>query len=558
MMRSLLLMSCLALPVVAQNPSAAEAAYRDAWWAETGENDLDTALRGYLAAAGADGPRQIRGKALLAAGCVQQRLGKTDSAIHSFRQLLEQHADDVELTERAHAHLRELTAVDLRQGYDEWYEKRLFGEVVQLQILDKVEELARVAEMPSGMEKEERRAFEQRRDQLCAEITAFGPGAVPALQKASTSANPGLARLCTKLLVRMGEIPPAAALARTFYTWGDETEAWLALLRLPRAKRDALLADLPKAFEGRSLVVAALRGPNALVEALRRCEEMRMLRESPEFVGAIGRASLVADDSARAAVLALTVDEDAPRAVRNGLEWLFLESDWDLPIGPAEWLALGRDPINFELRDAAVAGCMRKLRADDGELLDEAIARLANSILPADMLENSCSSFANGLEANGFRDVLPWTAARLRAVLMLPCIGDGLADGMIRPCRGRERTRRLLADALLMDPAPLHAHFGAAPSVDLDMLFELNADDERQGYLDQTRWCQALAGSLEQHWSGMDEQGRLASLAILVDVVDQQQGDRSALLEQLERYREGVGEPLAAALQQTIEALRGE
>ncbi|MFY7950840.1 MAG: hypothetical protein ACOVRP_16620, partial [Gemmatimonas sp.] len=77
-----------ALPAQTPPPSAAEAAYRDAWWEESGRGDLASALKGYLAAAAADGPAGVRAKALLAAGSAQQRLGKAESAIATFRQLL--------------------------------------------------------------------------------------------------------------------------------------------------------------------------------------------------------------------------------------------------------------------------------------------------------------------------------------------------------------------------------------------------------------------------------------------------------------------------------------
>src|SRR5690606_32246945 len=139
----------LALPAAAQQPTPAEAAYRDAWWAESGQGDLPAALKGYLAAAAAEGPSAIRAKALLGAGSVHQRLGKTESAIATFRQLLQQCPGEADVAEQARTHLRELTAVDLRDGYDEWYQRRLFSEEVQVQILQKIQALAiKAAERP--------------------------------------------------------------------------------------------------------------------------------------------------------------------------------------------------------------------------------------------------------------------------------------------------------------------------------------------------------------------------------------------------------------------------
>lgn len=159
--RSLLLASLLA-PAPAQQPApgqkttAAEQAFRDAWWAESGQGDLGAALAKYLAAAAAEGPAAVRARALLSAGAVQQRLGKAESAIATFRQLLKEHPAEADCAEQARVHLRELTAVDLTTGYDEWYERRLFSEEVQVQILDKIQALAKALGEPAAGKPEER------------------------------------------------------------------------------------------------------------------------------------------------------------------------------------------------------------------------------------------------------------------------------------------------------------------------------------------------------------------------------------------------------------------
>lgn len=557
MMRTVLLLSCFALPVAAQTTSKAELAYRDAWWAETGKNDLEAALRGYLAAATADGPRLIHGKALFAAACVQQRLGKTDSAIQSFRQLLADHADDASLTERAHAHLRELTAIDLRDGYDEWYEKRLFSEAVQLQILENVEQLASLAVSVYPPNDGREVARRDQRDALTRAILAFGAGAVPALHKASLSPNRDLARICTGMLLRMGELPPPAALARDAF-WADDPAVWQMFLRMPPGQKQALLRDLPAEFDGASLLRAALVGHAELVASLRACEEARMLSESSEFVTAIAEALLRTGSKARRAVLDLMVDEACLHEVRRAIEQVFLNGEHGAPLTSADWLAIGEQPLEFGLRDVAIAGCTRALRAEDGDQLDRAIARIADSVLPAEMISSTCYEFANGLEQNPYRDLLPWTAARLRAVLMLPVAGESLVVGMIRPCRARERTRRMLADALFGDPAPLRRVFDDEHEASLSTLFSIEDGDERQDYLDGTRWCRALAASLAQHWGDLDAEGRLAALSITVEVLEGSPGDRSSMRQQLGSLLEDADDEVRQALVKARNELDGE
>ncbi|MFN9277597.1 MAG: hypothetical protein ACK6D2_17895, partial [Planctomycetota bacterium] len=182
-----------ALPAQTPPPSAAEAAYRDAWWEESGRGDLAAALKGYLAAAAADGPAGVRAKALLAAGSAQQRLGKAESAIATFRQVLQQFPGEAAVVEQARTHLRELTAIDLRQGYDEWHQRWLFSEEVQLQILQKLTQFGGHVAAFGGLSQAEEGDQKATLRQLRMEILGYGAGAVPALRKATASLNGALA-----------------------------------------------------------------------------------------------------------------------------------------------------------------------------------------------------------------------------------------------------------------------------------------------------------------------------------------------------------------------------
>ena len=223
-----------AVPAQAQSPSttasAAEQAFRDGWWAESGQGDLAAALNRYLAAATADGPVAIRAKALLHAGAVQQRLGKAESAIATFRQLLKDHAGEADLVEQARVHLRELTAVDLRQNYDEWYERRLFSEEVQSQILGKLEQLAGELVPPTSQSAKEQAERQNRIVRLRQEVLAFGKGAVPPLRKAAVGRGTRLAEDAVELLFALGELPPTEALWRCS-DWTLEASSWQTLLR---------------------------------------------------------------------------------------------------------------------------------------------------------------------------------------------------------------------------------------------------------------------------------------------------------------------------------------
>ena len=117
--------------------SAAEQAFRDAWWAETSAGALDRALDGYRKAIEAEGPTAVRAQALYRMAVVLERIGKTDDAIRALERLAKDFPDEADLQAKARDRLEAWTAVDLRTNFQEWYERYKYspefqGRVVEL------------------------------------------------------------------------------------------------------------------------------------------------------------------------------------------------------------------------------------------------------------------------------------------------------------------------------------------------------------------------------------------------------------------------------------------
>src|SRR5262245_39254558 len=79
-----------------KDDSAASKAYRDAWWAETGGGNLTQALEQYAKAADAEGPANVRARALYRRAVVLQRIGKTEDAVRALERLAKDFAGEQE------------------------------------------------------------------------------------------------------------------------------------------------------------------------------------------------------------------------------------------------------------------------------------------------------------------------------------------------------------------------------------------------------------------------------------------------------------------------------
>ena len=534
----------LALPALAQQPTAAEAAYRDAWWAESGQGDLATALKGYLAAAAAEGPAGIRAKALLGAGAVQQRLGKSESAIATFKQLLQQYPGEADLVERARTHLRELTAVDLRDGYDEWYQRRLFSEEVQLEILQKIQVLGSKV-VPPG-DKQQYATWRAELNALSAEILGFGAGAVPALRKAAESANEQLASRAIRMLFQLGEVPAVAGLQRYLEDWGTLAPNWQRLLALPAGPAAALRAAIQPGTRGAGLLAGALQGPKELVAAMVAIADTALVANSPEVLAAATSALLHASADSRRATLAALVSDAVPLRVREAMERAVVDAYAPLPFGAKEWLAVGAEPLHYGLRLQCIQGAARTLQAIDGDVLDEILVRIANS--PGTARSEWTTQFCYGMAENLAPLQVPWTLSRLRAAVRLfPDDTDPTLSPVFAALQRSDLLRALLAEALLGEPEPMQEAYPGEGGMSLAMHFAWDGDGAEIALL-ATRWNRTVAGCLGQLWPGFGEAQRLAVLALLPQVVSPDAGDRRALATFLEQADPGTGQRVRDAI----------
>lgn len=550
-----LLTLLLALPLAGQQPSAAEAAYRDAWWAESGQGDLAAALKGYLAAAAADGPAGIRARALLGAGLVQQRLGKTDSAIASLRQLLQQYPGEAELVERARAQLRELTAVDLRQNYDEWYERRLFSEDVQLQILQKLQALGDLLARPPRDQKQQGEWYEAQRA-LVQEIRGFGKGALPALRKAAEAPTGELAGRAVGMLFDLGEVPSAPALQRHFGDWAGSAEPWTSLLALHGGAAQQLANGIREAAPGATLLRAAVMGHGELAAAVVGIRDAELVREQAAVLAAATCALLrrdgYADDQERLLVVAQVLDglaaETTPLRVRRAMEQGILECEPPPLLDPEMWLQLGKDPLHFELRYRCIEQATAGLQPGDGDELDELLARVA--AMPKSGRETALYALTNGLEHNLAPTQLPWTPARLRRLLgAFVDLGDPNLSQLFAALLHTEAWRAMLAEALLGDPVPMREVYPAGDGSSLAIHLQSDGSDEEVALL-QSRWNRAVADRLGRDWAGFDAAQRLAALVLLRQVVNFDHGDRAPLLQFLAKADRGGNSEVGAAIEQ--------
>src|SRR5262245_14227253 len=441
-------------PAPAPATSEAEKLFRDAWWAESGKNDLDTALRGYLAAAAAEGPASVRAKALLHAAGAQQRLGKADAALDLYRKVLTEHATERASVEQARAHLRELTAVDLRQNYDEWYERRLFGEEIQLLILGKLEALTSLLAQGYPPDAKEQQTYRKQISVLEAEILAFGKGAVPALQKACSGGHAVSREHAVDMLFSLGELPSVSALLSCDGWLGDAQH--LALLF-----GSASTAALPASGAWhRPLLAAGRQGPEQLLTAMLASRDPRLIESG--IVTPITIA-LLRHDASKEATVAAIGSAETPHVYRRAMESALCESE-DLRLNAQQWLQLSEDPLSFDLRFIGTRHAANLLRKGDEAILESLLQR-------AETGGPTMNFFTRAIVESLVQLVAPldvsWTAARLRRLLLLGQHKfEGSLAGVLSPFHANARTRTMLADALFGEPAAFVAAIRSIPDAD--------------------------------------------------------------------------------------------
>lgn len=545
-------------PTPAPRPSAAELQLRDAWWAESGANDLSAALRGYLAAVAAEGPATVRARALLWAGRLQQRLGQSEQALASFRRLLVEFAAETELVGDARTHLRELTAVDLRQTYDEWYERRLFSEEVQLVILGKLEALAANLGAPVGGRSELSTLQDERRS-LVAGVMSFGRGAVPALRKAAVGRQQAMASMAIDLLVRLGEVPPWEAL-RASTDWSTDLDALRLLLAQPGG--GVASTDEPRSPWHVRCLLACRRGPIAAAELLLSCTS-----PAPEELQPLAAVLLEHEESRRMLLAALSRTDVALR-VRQAIERVLCEGEpWADGLTTAEWLAAGEQPLLQDLCLVSLHRAARGIRADEPELLDRMLARLSAAVAggpPASEAGQAAArlvtAFVNGLNEHPAVELLPWTPERLQALLLAAaCTVDADLRQVLQSLRRQPELRRRLAERLFAAPVALATAYqlSAEDASTLDALrrhFEVELETEGDTVAFARQWHAAVLAAATAAWPAQDEASRLASLLLLPAVVSSMR-DTAAMRPFLEARANDTSEPVRVAITRALENL---
>ena len=533
-------------PPSAQNPAlSAEQLFRDAWWAESGGNDVEAALRGYLQAVTADGPANTRARALLFAGRLQQRLGKAEAALAAFRRVVTEFATETAMVDEARTHLRELTAVDLRQNYDEWYERRLFSEEVQLVILGKLEALASRADR-DFQDAAQRLEHRQQMTSLINEIQAFGKGAGPALRKYALGAHYTLAYNAIEMLFAIGELPPLTALLRHADVLGDE--ALVGKMLTMRAKEP--MPELPVGDRRAHMLATVLAGPDALTREILTAPPQASIEVQPLI------AALLPFPSARAQLLAALRQPGLAVVVREAIENAFAGAD-PLSFDAEEWLQIAADPLRAELRGIAIAHAARVLRPEQSDLLPRLLAAVEDPAAESGHDQTLLLALAGGLAENRIVEVLAWTPARLGKLLacLPPATGDAAFAPVLQQLRRIATGRQMLANALFADPVASCRGFrrtlsDEATCEQLQSHFATNLDNDADTALFARRWHAAMLAELTERWPGYDATAQLAAIVLLRGVAAA--SERAGLVEFLRRQEGSATGDVKAALAELL------
>lgn len=538
-------------PARAETTSAAETAYRAAWWAESGKNDLETALAGYLTAAAADGPKAVRARALAAAGAAQQRLGKADAAIATFQQVLRDYPEEAEAVSRARAFLADLTAVDLREGYDEWYDRRMFGETAQIELLGAIDLLGQTGVERSGVRSAQELVVVNERSQgLRRRILAFGKAAVPALRRAAQSADEALAGEAISLLFRLDEVPPTAVLLAN-PSWVGDADAWASILR----RRAGMQPPPAGGAAGLvpPLLAAAMQGPAALAAALGGANLPSVSIDELGPVQSAARAVLlVGDEAARRELVATMKSATAPLRVRMAIEDAIAD-DSQLPLALNDWVDLAQKAQRFQLRLTCLQAAAMRLRPGDESVLDGLLSLVADA--PANGLGDAAAALLGGLQCNPAGADLAWTAPLLVRTLTTARHGDPSTLQVLITDLRREARVDLVAAAVFGEAAA--AELVTAWRLDaegdslgdaLSAAFCVNEGDERDSAILARHWHRAIVALLDTAWPQWGPEQRLRAVLLLPSVIAGH--ERTALAEFATRVAPTAGTALQARLEQ--------
>lgn len=254
----ILSLAALALPVHAEEPngddSAAARLFREGWWLETGAGALDQAAAKYRAALAAEGSTTIRARALYRMGVVLHRMGRTAEGIQALERLAKEFRSQTELLAEATKRLEEWTGQDLKASFGEWYRRYQYSPEFQAKVIDLVLKLGM-----GNIDFKARNAAEQ-------ELLTIGEPAIPALRAHAGSSNGHLSATASRLLFRLGSVPPPEALV-VATSWTDRPSQVALVLEGDAATRLAIRQALAEDDRlSARMLRAAATGRLALVE----------------------------------------------------------------------------------------------------------------------------------------------------------------------------------------------------------------------------------------------------------------------------------------------------
>jgi hypothetical protein len=338
---------------------------------------------------------------------------------------------------------------------------------------------------------------------------------VPALRKTCESGNEQLAESAVELLFELKQVPPFDALRR-ITGWTYDSGCWRLLLQT-RSNEPRLLSSEPSLHE--QLVFAALAGASNLVDAVLGAT----FPPDNSPAGPIAIALMQHDHASRQRIREAMGQRQVPLATRTALQTALLECDPKPPFPAAEWLAIGEDPLVFELRVCAVDMAARLLGGQDGALLDTLLERVAEA--PPSGRPQFVEHLMTGLRGNGSPLLVPWTTERLAKLVHLGSMSsEGEVALVLAVIRADAELRAKLAAALLADPSTTHACFHPAgdapqPQMSLGQILDWSSIDDRQGELLATRWYASLRDVLAGAWPRWSDEERGTAITLVGDLL---------------------------------------
>ncbi|MHC4956064.1 MAG: tetratricopeptide repeat protein [Planctomycetota bacterium] len=493
MMRTTALTILLAAATAFAGDSEAEKQYRDAWWRESSQADINKALEAYLRAAAADGPEAVRAKALLKAADCYKRLGKPEEALRTLEELRSKFPAQKEVLATAAQRAKEWTAIDLRKSYSDWYRRYLFSPEFQQQVVDKVLNLPMDGDAANW-------------------LLSLGDAAVPALQEAVKSKNEELVASAMDLLLKLEAIPPARVLLDN-PSWAEKEFAWQAILRAPDAARLTLRGEIDNPATVAVLLKASATSTGALIQAMAGDAGGKVAVEKPKVASAIlGALHNTRDPKIHAALADLGVHPKSPAPLRPIAAGLIARGGW-IGASATDWLEWSRDAEHWDMRTVGVEQAGSSLGLEDGEAIDAILGDIEDVGKVRDELRGQLGdAFAKGLLKNGRVLQLSWSPERLQRYLKvgLHYDYDDAPIDFLRKLRSNRTRGSNVVEAILLDPV----RFAPAEDGELGMfeyviLFEHNQPDEAFA---AARWAGWAKRVFLRKWESWDDKQKIAAL----------------------------------------------